>query len=308
MKTLADQLALSDIPLRGGEVADWEREANLLLAAAESANPSRSLDTLVAYRKRGVPLAYLVGTELFLGSEYATETGVVIPHPASELLALATAHALGGTTQPRPRLLEVGVGVGNITVSALASVPTAEAHCSELQGAALRLTQINASTLLDTPSRLRLYQAYDTEAIFEPFSRLPVAGVDVVAANPPYLIDGDPVSEATKRSGIAHFSYAPVNDPSWFLREIIEAPDGLLAENCTILMECADPYLEHHTRVMRDAGWNTEAYSRESYLNQFGVPMDRKVRTMTPSLHRLLHSWRGENRLTRAAATTDVAL
>jgi HemK-like putative methylase len=285
------------IPMRNGEIADWPREATALAKAAVPGDPNRSLETLVAYRINGVPLAYLVEFEPFLGCSYRVEPGVVIPHPASELLAAAASAALRDAAARRatPQLLEVGVGVGNISISCLSAVPSAIAHASELQGAALRLTRANSSSLLSDPQRLRLYQAYDTETATEPFEHRPVKAVDVVAANPPYLIEGDPISDATKRSGIAHLSYAPVEDPSWFLKSLLAAAPELLSPDCSVVMECAHSYQSHHGEVMQSAGWRVEFYSREEYDDIHGLPP--LATPMTPSPHRVMIATRGQAKL-----------
>lgn len=291
---LALRLQEADVPLRGGELPDWEREVGLLIAAADESDPTRTLDQLVANRLLGVPLAYLVGFESFLGDDYAVEPGVVIPHPTTELLALLTRQAFdryatpGG---PEVDLLEVGVGVGNISISLLKHRANARAHASDLSGAAVRLSRENAGRILDDPGRLFLYQAYLTDDIVSPFEARPVRGVNVVVSNPPYLVDGDEVSDATKKSGLGHYSYSPDNDPSWFLRCLVDAPEGMLADDCSVLMECADWYLPDHEMVMNAAGWEVEVFHREHYVATFGP--DPALRPMTATSHRVMYAWRG---------------
>lgn len=292
--TIARQLEAAEVPLRAGERPDWEREARLLVAGASVDDPTRTLDQLLQLRLSGIPLAYLVGTETFLGDDYEVETGVVIPHPATELLAqlvlkvLDAKSALGAT----PRLLEIGVGVGVVSIFAAKQRPDVEVHGSELVGAALRLTRRNAERLLADPERIKLYQAYAANDIFSPFAALPVREANLVVANPPYMVEGDTVSEATKKSGIAHFSFAPENDPSWFLRRVLDAPEGLLSENCSVLMECADWHLADHESVMKEGGWQIEVFDRQNYLARFG-PVPQMHEMTRPTVHRVLHAWRG---------------
>lgn len=295
IQSIADQLRTADIPLRSGESADWESEATLLTERASIDDPARSLDELLTYRLNGIPLAYLVGTEQFLSSEFAVETGVVIPHPATEVLGMLTLAVIDkqAETHDQVALIEIGVGVGVIGVSALQRRPGITVHGSELSGAALRLTRDNADRLLGGTDDLYLYQAYLTDDIFSSFRARPNIAASVVVSNPPYLVEGDEVSDATKKSGIAHFSYAPENDPSWFLRRIVDAPAGMLSENCSVLMECADWYLPDHVEVMQEAGWSVEVFDREAYVERFSQHPDMRV--MTPTAHRVLHAWRGVN-------------
>lgn len=291
---VAQRLQDAAVPLRSGETPDWSREARLLVARADPDDPNRDLEHLVRNRLDGVPLGYLVGNELFLGQEFAVEPGLVVPHPATEILALLAVRALDRHPDParEPALLEVGVGVGVVAVSAVQRRPAVQAHCSELSGAALRLSRENAERHLRTSSsHIHLYQAYVTDDLFSPFLVSPLQGVDVVVSNPPYLVEGDEVSEATKKSGVAHYSFSPDDDPSWFLQRVLDAPEGLLGENCSVLMECSDFYLPDHEAVMIDGGWSVETFDRESYVEQFGA--DPAMRPMTPTPHRVLHAWRG---------------
>jgi HemK-like putative methylase len=302
IESISERLESAHVPLRSGEQPDWDREARVLVASASPDDPTRSVEQLVRNRLNGVPLAYIVGSELFLGDEHEVEPGLVIPHPATELLALLAVPAVdlrAGVGTPA-KLIEVGVGVGVVALTALRRRPQLEAHCSELSGAALRLTRKNAERLLGGSDNLYLYQAYVTDDIFLPFEPRRLKDIDVVVSNPPYLVEGDEVSEATKKSGVAHYSYAPEDDPSWFLQRIVSAPAGLLGDSCSVLMECAEWYLPDHAEVMRGAGWEVEAFDRETYVDRFG--RDAAMRDMTPTAHRVLHAWRGDGGLGGNAA------
>jgi HemK-like putative methylase len=290
---IADRLQAGDVPLRGGEQADWSREARSLIAAANPDEPTETLEHLVRNRLAGVPLAYLTRYETFLGDQYAVEPGVVVPHPATELLGLLALQAvdLHAPAGAPLTLLDVGTGVGNVSIAVLKRRPAVQAHASDLSGASVRLAALNAQRILDDPSRMYLYQAYLTDDVVGPFEARPVRGVSVVVSNPPYLVEGDEVSDATKKSGVAHFSYSPDNDPSWFLRCLVAAPDGMLNDDCSVLMECADWYLPDHEMVMNQAGWEVEVFDREHYLSTFAADPD--MQPMTPTSHRVMHAWRG---------------
>lgn len=290
---IAGRLKAGEVPLRGGEQADWTREAQSLIEAADPQDPTRTLEQLVRYRLAGVPLGYLTCLETFLGDRYAVEPGVVVPHPATELLALLAMQAvdLHAPDGAPLSMLDVGTGVGNVSIAVLKRRPAVQSHASDLSGASVRLAGLNAQRLLDDPSRLYLYQAYQTDDVVGPFEARPVRGVSVVVSNPPYLVEGDEVSDATKRSGVAHFSYSPDNDPSWFLRCLVDAPAGMLNDDCSVLMECADWYLPDHEMVMNQAGWEVEVFDREHYLSTFAA--DPAMQSMTPTSHRVMHAWRG---------------
>ena len=104
MPAPSDPAALAELLADGGFVAA-EEEADELLARA--AGDAALLDTLVARRLTGEPLAWITGSVAFCGLEVGVDRGVYVPRWQSEPLALRAVQRLpeGGrrsTCAPAP--------------------------------------------------------------------------------------------------------------------------------------------------------------------------------------------------------------
>jgi len=166
------------------------REARRLLAAATGfseasvlAHPERELPAeaearfrdLAARRKRGEPIAYLLGEKEFYGLPLTVNPAVLIPRPETELL-VERALARGPAS-----VLDLGTGSGAIALAIKRHLPAARVVAVERSAAALAVARRNALKLgLEVDFRHGLW--------FEP-----VAGerFDLVVSNPPYVAMGD---------------------------------------------------------------------------------------------------------------------
>jgi release factor glutamine methyltransferase len=180
--TVDEVLALSSID---------SREARLLLAAASGfseasvlAFPERVLSAEVQCRfrgylerrRKGEPVAYILGRKEFYGLELAVNPAVLIPRPETELLVdLALQRQFDS-------LVDLGTGSGAIAVAAKRHRPKARVVAVESSAAALVVARRNA-----VKHHLEIELRHGRW--FEP-----LAGerFDLVVANPPYVAEGDP--------------------------------------------------------------------------------------------------------------------
>lgn len=173
------------------------REARLLLAdaagfseASVMAFPERELPLEVQRkflesserRKRGEPIAYVLGRKEFYGLELAVNPAVLIPRPETELLV-----ELALERKPAS-VLELGTGSGAVALAIKKHLPKARVVAVESSAAALAVAQRNAV-------KHDLAVEYRHGRWFEP-----VAGerFDVIVANPPYVAAADPHLEALR--------------------------------------------------------------------------------------------------------------
>ena len=140
---------------------------------------------LVARRRAGEPLAYLLGHREFYGRPFRVTPDVLVPRPETELL-VGCALAVLRThlrTHAAPRVVDLGTGSGCSAVSLALECPAARVHASDRSEAALRIAADNAAALGAT---LSFYRG-------DWFDALPVgARFEVVVSNPPYVAAGDP--------------------------------------------------------------------------------------------------------------------
>ncbi|WP_343583754.1 peptide chain release factor N(5)-glutamine methyltransferase [Herbaspirillum sp.] len=150
-----------------------QSERRLDLAEADA------LAALFERRLRGEPIAYIVGAREFYGLDFRVTPDVLIPRPDTELLVELSIERLpqGG------RLLDMGTGSGAIAVAIAHTRPDASVAALDASPAALEVARANAAangvnvefTLSDW------YQGLDAST----------PAFDVIASNPPYIVDGD---------------------------------------------------------------------------------------------------------------------
>jgi release factor glutamine methyltransferase len=167
------------------------REARLLLAHASGlseahilAFPERDLPRPASMafsgylqrRKRGEPIAYIVGEKEFYGLALEVTGAVLIPRPETELL-VERALALEFSS-----LVDLGTGSGAIALAVKKHRPRARVVGTDASAAALEVARRNAA-------RHRLDIELRQGSWLEP-----LAGetLDLVVANPPYVAAGDP--------------------------------------------------------------------------------------------------------------------
>jgi release factor glutamine methyltransferase len=167
------------------------REARLLLAVATGfseasvvAYPERELppqteDRYLDYverRRKGEPVAYIVGYKEFYGLQLSVNPAVLIPRPETELLVdLALQRAFSS-------IVDLGTGSGAIALAIKQQRPRARVVAVEASAAALVVARRNAvKHALEVEFRHGGWFA-------------PLAGerFDLIVANPPYVAERDP--------------------------------------------------------------------------------------------------------------------
>ncbi len=142
------------------------------------------LALLVARRARGEPLAYLTGTACFHDFEFTVSPAVLIPRPETELLVeLAMERAQRLAT---PRLLDLGTGSGIVAITLARLCPFAAVTAVDVSPEALTIADINAKR--HAPDVRLLAGSWYDPVIDECF--------DLITANPPYVVFGDPHLDA----------------------------------------------------------------------------------------------------------------
>jgi len=150
-----------------------------LLASEERELPeeaSRRFADFVSRRRRGEPVAYIVGHREFYSLDLVVTPAVLIPRPETELLvdlALQLGFSEGA---------DLGTGSGAIALALKKQRPTAEVIAVEASAAALAVAQRNAA-------KHGLHIDFRHGRWFEP-----LAGqqFDLIVSNPPYVPSGDP--------------------------------------------------------------------------------------------------------------------
>ncbi len=132
---------------------------------------------MVVRRARREPLQYILGTQEFMGLEFAVSPAVLIPrHDTEVLVEEGLKRAKGGS-----RILDIGVGSGCIAVALAKQLPDAEVSGGDESAEALAVAEKNAVRHGVT---VRLRQG----SLLAPFLG---ERFDLIVSNPPYIPTAD---------------------------------------------------------------------------------------------------------------------
>lgn len=169
--------------LEGAGLADADREARSLVAAAGARGEPAAATELARRRAAGAPLGQLVGTERFMGLTLLTSPGVLVPREETELLARTALSVLGTSVGEEPRVADLCCGAGNLACALAVALPSATVHATDLTRPCTELARRNVA-MLGLQRRVRVERG----DLFEPLRESGLAGtLDAVVCNPPYI-------------------------------------------------------------------------------------------------------------------------
>lgn len=206
---------------------------------------AKALETLIARRAAGVPLAHLLGEWSFYGRRFFVNRHTLIPRADSEPMVEAVLSELHPRRRPRHplRLLDLGTGTGCLLLSVLADCPTEVAGVGVDQSrAALAVARANGVGLGIAQERLQwLWGSWLEDAVWQRLSGL--APFDVVLCNPPYLAGNDP-----------HLAQGDLpSEPRAALAGLIDSADGL--HDVRVVLQRLPSILAPGAAVFLEHGW-----------------------------------------------------
>lgn len=166
-----------------GYILDVSR-TELLLRDPDPISPGdlKRYSALVDQRSTGVPIAYLVGHREFMGLQFATAPGVLVPRPDTEPLVEWGLGWLESHTEAT--VVDIGTGSGAIAIATAAYAPSTwngRMIATDVSEEALTIARSNADALLPSAKHARLEFALGSLAG-------PLSGpIDLVLTNLPYL-------------------------------------------------------------------------------------------------------------------------
>jgi release factor glutamine methyltransferase len=143
-----------------------------------SDDEANRVDTLLARRISGEPVAYITGEREFYGLPFRVSPAVLIPRPETELLVELAIERLpqGG------KVLDMGTGSGAIAIAIAHARPDALITALDISEAALAIAEENAARHSVSVGFLQgnWYDALQSRQF------------ELIVSNPPYIIDQDP--------------------------------------------------------------------------------------------------------------------
>jgi release factor glutamine methyltransferase len=180
---IAPAEAALDVDVYARSILGWDRAS---LLSRQGDPPPEGLEPRfsdwIARRERREPTAYIVGTREFWGLDLHVTPAVLIPRPETEFVVDEVLSLAGDRAVDAARLADIGTGSGCIAVALAHELPAATVVATDVSADALGVARQNAERH-GVAARVRFVQTSYLDGVAETF--------DVIAANPPYVRDGD---------------------------------------------------------------------------------------------------------------------
>ena len=230
-----------------------------LVAHGEEEISSRDEDTLeslLARRLAGEPVAYILGKREFYGRDFLVNRHTLIPRPETEHLVEAALDFFRG--QEQIRFLDLGTGSGCIAVTLAAERPLWRGTAVDVSPLALETAKSNAERLGAAERMTFLYADFTKPLPLEAQS------FDLVVSNPPYISEEE---YAALDAGVRNFeprsALVPGPEGLEHPRAVEAAARALLKEGGLFLMEHGHLQGEACRALCPDAYWKDVRTGRD---------------------------------------------
>ena len=190
--TIAEALKKADAEINPIDARILLRHTLQANRAHLAAHPEKKLNSaqqaqfysFVARRRKGEPVAYIIGEREFFGLTFKVTPAVLIPRPETEMLV---EQALMRLSEHRSmRVLELGTGSGAIAVSIAQHRAFARIIATDLSNEALNIAKQNAQNILPGHAAALHFLQSDW------YRSVPEEPFDLIVSNPPYIAENDP--------------------------------------------------------------------------------------------------------------------
>lgn len=141
------------------------------------------LDAMVARRRSGEPIQYVLGHWAFRTLDLLVDQRVLIPRPETEVVAGLAIAELDRLGKAGPKVVDLGTGSGAIGLSIAVERPGTKVILTDRSGDAIAVARANLGGLGRAGRDVEIHEG-------EWFAALPGGdrgAVDVIVSNPPYI-------------------------------------------------------------------------------------------------------------------------
>jgi len=249
---LARALCLSDEDAKREVLSIFSKASNLsklelLMNPSQLEDQSyvKNFDCLFCRRLSGEPLSLITGEIEFYGLCFQVTSDVLIPRPDSETLIDSLFARVVDSRSTN--LLELGVGSGILSITALKHIPGLEVVATDISGDAIKVARRNADKILESRHGIRFLLG----DWFEPV----IGRFDFIISNPPYIAEGDAHLEDISMSFEPKIALTSGPDGFRDLSLIIEKSPEYLNSGGWLILEHGFDQSSRVTAAMREAGF-----------------------------------------------------
>lgn len=110
-----------------------------------SAIQQKKFNGLIARRKNGIPVAYLIGQKEFYGMNFFINSNVLVPRPDTETLIESAIHAVRQQTPDKKTVIaDIGTGSGCIAITLAKYLPQVKIIATDISPQAIDIAKKNA--------------------------------------------------------------------------------------------------------------------------------------------------------------------
>jgi len=221
----------------------------------------------VARRRRGEPVAYIVGEKEFWSLIFQVNPEVLIPRPETECL-IEEVMGCRDRDADEPRIIDIGTGSGAIGVVLAGEIPAARVVATDISSGALEVARRNA-VRHGVADRMDFLQGDLYAAASGAF--------DIVVSNPPYIPDDAyPLLPEGVRAFEPCQALIAGPDGTAFHRRIIREGANRLKAGGWIFLEIGEGQQGLVEALFREAGFYDTIRFRKDYGGADRVAMARK--------------------------------
>ncbi|URJ33019.1 peptide chain release factor N(5)-glutamine methyltransferase [Candidatus Blochmannia vicinus] len=208
------------------------------------------LKSLISRRKKGEPIAYIIGSKEFWSLDFKVAPGVFIPRSDTECLVK---NVLDLLYKPRLNVLDLGTGVGTIALALSSERPNWSITGVDCQRQALAIACQN-KIFLNLKNVKFMYGNWFRHLAGEKFN--------LIVSNPPYIDKHDPCLR------ISDMNFEPKN-------ALISRKSGL--EDLTVICKLSSQHLHQNGWLFLEHGWDQGKYIRTLFY-KFGFDHIHTIR------------------------------
>ena len=198
-------------------------------------------EQLLARRRKGEPIAYLLGNQGFWSLELQVSPDTLIPRPDTERLVEV---ALEVGPQGPARVLDLGTGTGAIALALAAERSAWQLTGVDRMAGAVELAEHNRHRLALDNARF---------LVSDWFGALADQRFELIVSNPPYIAEDD----HHLRQGDVRFEPASA---------LVSGRDGL--DDIRVIIDAAPAYLEADGWLLLEHGWQQAGAVRDLLLGR----------------------------------------
>ena len=205
--------------------------------------------SLIEYRIKGRPIAYIVGNREFMGLDFYVKEGVLIPRPDTEPLVEELIELC--SDKRNLNILDIGTGSGAITISLAKYLPNSNVTSFDMYDIPLEVGKINAINN-HVDDRITFIKSDVFSAIENTNTQF-----DVIVSNPPYIPKKDIETLHTQVKDYEPYTALEGGDDGLdFYRKITEQSRKYLKENGILAYEVGHDQAQAVSKIMKDNGYS----------------------------------------------------